>query len=146
MLADESGAIVVDPRVELILPPQRRPDFAVRPYPRGLEETVRLHDGRDILIRPLRATDQEAWLRMLERVSAEDMRMRFFASFRAPSPALVARLTQIDYAREMALVAVEPARSNCSAWRGFMATPTIARANTGCWCAPTGRATGSARR
>ncbi len=33
----------------------------------------------------------------------------FFSAVRSFDPALIARLTQLDYAREMALVAIEPA-------------------------------------
>jgi acetyltransferase len=42
-------------------------------------------------------------------VTEEDLRLRFFAPIRDRGHAFVARLTQIDYARAMALAAIEPA-------------------------------------
>jgi acetyltransferase len=43
------------------------------------------------------------------RVSPEDLRLRFFAPIRDFSHAFVARLVQIDYARAIAFVALDPA-------------------------------------
>src|SRR3546814_3763036 len=42
----------------------------------------------------------------LRRLDPEDVRMRFFSHMREMSPTMAARLTQLDYNREMALVAI----------------------------------------
>jgi acetyltransferase len=43
----------------------------------------------------------------LGRITAEDLRLRFFAPIRHFSHAFLSRLTQLDYARAMALVALD---------------------------------------
>ncbi|MGA9289401.1 MAG: GNAT family N-acetyltransferase, partial [Anaerobacillus sp.] len=65
-------------------------------------------DGRSFLLRPVRPEDEPAFHELFSRLSPEDIRMRFFAPKKALSHPLAARLTQIDYDREMALVLAEP--------------------------------------
>jgi acetyltransferase len=110
LLADANGVIALDARVRVAQPPRRGTDrFAIRPYPKELEHCIVLPSGRRFLLRPIRPEDAPALHRMVEqRTTPEDRRLRFFAAFRTLAPELSARLTQIDYDREMALVAVEP--------------------------------------
>jgi len=115
LLAGAEGVIGLDARVEVTpVPAETRAmvagrRFAVRPYPRHLEQQARLKDGTSLLVRPMRPTDQRALTEMLEKTSPEDLRMRFLATARSFNIELMARLTQLDYAREMALVALDPA-------------------------------------
>jgi acetyltransferase len=83
--------------------------LAVRPYPAELERRMTLEDGRQVLLRPIRPEDAGAVARTFGRLSADDARFRLFAPLRELPIELVARLTQIDYDREMALVAEDPA-------------------------------------
>ncbi len=53
-----------------------------------------------------------------ERTDEEDRRLRFFTVLRTLSPELCSRLTQIDYEREMVLVAIEPGREELEAFGG----------------------------
>ncbi len=112
LLADEEGVIVVDARIEIdpALAGQsikaHMARFAVRPYPRELEANVRLPGGLDLLIRPLRPDDEDALGAMLSQVTPDDIRLRFFNPRKTMDRALIARLTQLDYARDMALVAI----------------------------------------
>jgi acetyltransferase len=85
------------------------PRFAVRPYPKEWERSLRLRNGTEVFVRPVRPEDEELFLRFLDRVGAEDLRLRFFAPIREFSHAFLARLIQIDYARAIAFVAIEPA-------------------------------------
>jgi acetyltransferase len=112
VLCDENGAVVIDARLQIRRVGEgaaARTDFAIRPYPRELEAMARLPDGSQLAIRPLRPTDAQAVSEMLARCSADDLQMRFFASIRSVDKVLITRLTQLDYAREMAFVAVDPA-------------------------------------
>jgi acetyltransferase len=60
-------------------------------------------------LRPIRPEDAPAFRRLVEQgTEPEDRRLRFFTALRTLAPELCARLTQIDYEREMALVALEP--------------------------------------
>lgn len=65
-----------------------------------------LRDGSQVLIRPIRHEDKELERRFIERLSPESRRYRFLGSVAAPSNELLQRLTQIDPAREAALIAV----------------------------------------
>jgi acetyltransferase len=112
LLANETGLIALDARVAIGNVDARfkgtgHPRFAVRPYPTEWERQLPLGDGRTILARPIRPEDEVFYPAFLERVSAEDMRLRFFSPLRTLSHAFIARLTQIDYARAMAFVAID---------------------------------------
>jgi acetyltransferase len=114
LLADETGCIAVDARVEIgpaMAGKALKDRFAVRPYPRELEAYVRLPSGLDLLIRPLRPDDEGALAEMLKHVTPEDIRLRFFNPRKTMDRALIARLTQLDYARDMAIVALNAADS-----------------------------------
>jgi acetyltransferase len=114
LLADESGVIAVDARVVIApLAGAHRgpghPRFAVRPYPKEWERTIRLGDGREVFVRPVRPEDETMFRAFFPRVTMEDLRLRFFAPVREFSHEFIARLTQLDYARAIALVAIDPA-------------------------------------
>jgi acetyltransferase len=64
-------------------------------------------EGRKLLIRPIRPEDENILGELLNSLSPDDSRMRFFDSARSQPRARLARFSQIDYDREMALVAIE---------------------------------------
>lgn len=59
-----------------------------------------------LLIRPIRPDDAAQHDAFFHRLSAEDIRFRFFAAVRELSPAQLVRFTRLDYERDMALIAV----------------------------------------
>jgi acetyltransferase len=112
MLADETGVLAVDARIAvrpaIEVTSARQWHMSIRPYPKNLEHTSQLRDGRTIFTRPVRPEDEALFLDFFTRISPQDLRLRFFAHIKEFSHAFIARLTQIDYAREMCLIAVEP--------------------------------------
>ncbi|TSD85490.1 bifunctional acetate--CoA ligase family protein/GNAT family N-acetyltransferase [Mycobacterium sp. KBS0706] len=107
LLADEDGVVALDARIRVQPPlPPGTPRFAIRPYPQHLVQHLALRDGRTFTLRPVRPEDEPAMREMLQRSSPEDIRLRFFGPMRLDHD-FAARLTQIDYDREMALVAEE---------------------------------------
>jgi RimJ/RimL family protein N-acetyltransferase len=70
-----------------------------------------LGDGWRIFVRPIRPDDEPLIRDLLVHVSKEDLRLRFFDSIREFSPQFIAKLTQLDYARAMAFVAIDEASS-----------------------------------
>lgn len=111
LLADATGVIALDARIRLRDPEAgTAPDdrFAIRPYPSELDRSVRSRDGSDLRLRPIRPEDAGALTAFFEALAPEDIRFRFFAPMKRLSREMVARLTQIDYDREMALVLVPP--------------------------------------
>jgi len=77
-------------------------------HPRGWERNVRLRDGREILIRPLRPEDDALYPPFLDRVTPEDRRLRFFAPVREFSHQRIEQFTHVDFERAMACAALEP--------------------------------------
>lgn len=106
ILADANGAVAVDARVVLEPDLARRRRPAIRPYPGSWISQLALGERR-FLIRPMKPEDEVLIGAMLSRVTAEDLRLRFFAPLKSFSHAFLARLTQLDYAREMAFIAIE---------------------------------------
>src|SRR5258708_35443265 len=62
-------------------------------------------DGTPIALRPLLSQDEPALQDLFAHMSREDVRLRFFTPMRELKHALAARLSHLDYSREMALVA-----------------------------------------
>lgn len=113
LLADENGVIAVDARIRAApssLPAQQR--LAIRPYPRELEEKITMPDGQKFFLRPIRPEDEPALQALFMGLSGEAIRMRFLHAMKTLSHEFAARLTQIDYDREMALVLCDPACPN----------------------------------
>ncbi len=109
LLADEFGVLALDARIRVRraeAPAAKR--LAIRPYPKELEETIALPDGRTLLLRPVLPEDEPAFQDLFSKLSAEDIRLRFFAPKKALAHPFAARMTQIDYDREMALVLAQP--------------------------------------
>jgi acetyltransferase len=114
LLADENGVIALDARIE-IAPAQpltrygANPRFAIAPYPKALEQHVTLRSGDKVFLRPVRPEDENLYPALFAKVSAEDLRLRFFAPIREFSHQFIAQLTQIDYARAYAVAAIDEA-------------------------------------
>jgi acetyltransferase len=74
-------------------------------YPAELEERTRLAEGAEILLRPIRPEDGPLLQDLLDHMSPEDRRLRFFALVRRLPEALVRQLTEVDYEKRIALLA-----------------------------------------
>ena len=109
LFANETGVLALDARVRIrpMVAPEERDHryLAIRPYPKRLEQQVTIRDGRTFLLRPIRPEDEPLIQQMITRCTPEDIRLRFFASLKSISHEMAARMSQIDYHREMALVA-----------------------------------------
>ncbi len=117
LLANANGVLALDARIRVAAPD--RPGtarLAVKPYPRELEKQVTLRDGTPVQLRPIRPDDAAELHAMIGRSNLEDLRMRFFTAMKQLPPALAARLTQIDYDREMAFVAYALNGQNDGFW------------------------------
>ena len=106
LLVDAQGVIALDARVRLAAAAApARARLAIRPYPSELEEACE-HRGQQLLLRPIRPEDAPLHRQFLARVTPQDLYTRFFTAIRELPDADIAHLTQIDYDREMAFVAV----------------------------------------
>jgi acetyltransferase len=108
LVIDDTSALALDARVIIAPPPSgadRYPHMAISPYPMHLVSQALLKDGREITIRPIRPEDAEIEKDFVQRLSAEAKYFRFMESLRELSTSMLIRFTQIDYDREMALIA-----------------------------------------
>lgn len=85
--------------------PQAR--LAIRPYPQELEEDITLHNGSHCLFRPILPEDEPALKQFIAKVTKEDLYYRYFSEINEFSHEDLANMTQIDYDREMAFVAID---------------------------------------
>lgn len=110
LLCDRHGVIAVDCRIR-VRPATgaRQARMAIRPYPQHLESTMTAGDRR-IAVRPIRPEDEAALRSLVEDVGDAGLWHPFFAPLRDRSHQTAARLTQIDYEREMTLVAFDGGR------------------------------------
>jgi acetyltransferase len=101
-----SGAIALDARIKVSSKSLGgAKHFAIRPYPAELTETIDWQ-GQKLTLRAIRPEDETQHLAFLGRLDPEDVHMRVFFSKRSIERSELARLTQIDYEREMAIIAV----------------------------------------
>ncbi len=104
VFADETGVVVAGAHMRLVATGER-PPLVIRPYPNALEEQCVLSDGLMVLLRPIRPEDEPRHAAFFARLSPEDLFFRFFRTMEQIERSELARLTQIDYDREMAFVA-----------------------------------------
>ncbi|MFE8115055.1 bifunctional acetate--CoA ligase family protein/GNAT family N-acetyltransferase [Brenneria goodwinii] len=84
--------------------PQSR--LAIRPYPQNLEEAVTLKDNSTCLFRPILPEDEPLLSQFIAKVTKEDLYYRYFSEISEFNHEDLAYMTQIDYDREMAFVAI----------------------------------------
>ncbi|RLM19349.1 protein acetyltransferase [Brenneria alni] len=87
--------------------PQSR--LAIRPYPQELEETVVLKNSTTCLFRPILPEDEPLLSKFIAKVTKEDLYYRYFSEINEFNHEDLANMTQIDYDREMAFVAIRQA-------------------------------------
>lgn len=111
LLADARGVVALDTGVEFdpneLDAPPPNPHLAIRPYPTEWRRTIERPEGSYDL-RPIRPADALLYPDFLERVSREDLRLRFLAVRVHFPEELALRWTQLDYDREIAFVALTP--------------------------------------
>ena len=109
LFADDRGVVAVDARIvvefqEPML--SRYQHMAIHPYPSHLVHRWQTADGREITIRPIRPEDAEIEHAFVRDLSPEAKYFRFMQSLRELTPDMLVRFTQLDYDRELALIAV----------------------------------------
>ncbi|MCP5373208.1 MAG: GNAT family N-acetyltransferase [Hyphomicrobiales bacterium] len=124
LFADENGVLALDARIRLQHPPPQSERLAIRPYPRELEEPFTLRSGRKVLLRPIRPEDEPNHYEFLSKLTPEDIRFRFFGLVGELPHTEMARLTQIDYDREMAFIATAETPGGTDETLGVVRTVT----------------------
>ncbi len=86
-------------------PVQPYSHLLLRPYPERYIKKIKLLDGTDTLLRPIKPEDEPLWLDMLGSCSKESIYSRFRYNFHFDSHEVATQFCYIDYARELAIVA-----------------------------------------
>jgi len=113
VLAHPGGAVIADARI--VIDPERREappryrHMAIHPYPVELEETIDLKGVR-VALRPMRPEDAELEQAFVNGLSEHSRYQRFMQNLPSLTPRMLARFTQLDYDRELALVALHEER------------------------------------
>jgi len=109
LIVDETGAIAADARVVVdytAVAHEPYAHMAIYPYPTHLVTSWQLPDGTDMVIRPIRPEDAEIERNFVRNLSERAKYLRFMQAIEELTPQMLARFTQIDYDREMALITV----------------------------------------
>jgi acetyltransferase len=110
LLIDQKEALVLDARIvidkeRIFAEFEPHEHLVISPYPKRYETLWKLRDGRTILLRPIKPEDEPLWLEMFQNFSEESIRYRFFHLIKDTPHEMRVRYCNIDYDREMAIVA-----------------------------------------
>jgi acetyltransferase len=110
LVVDNEDAVALDARVVIDrslvyeeLPPHGH--LIISPYPKKYEQDWTLKDGRPVLLRPIKPEDEPLENELWKTFSEETQRFRFFSPMRSWSHATLVKYTNIDYDREIAIIA-----------------------------------------
>jgi acetyltransferase len=111
LVIDEQGrGMVLDARLSLDpargAGQARYAHMAIHPYPAHLCQEWPMQNGSVVRVRPVRPEDAPLEQAFVDAMSDESRHFRFMDSMRELPPSQIIRLTQVDYDREMGLVAV----------------------------------------
>lgn len=107
LLASAHGVMALDARVRIASDGEDvRVPMVIKPYPVRWEKRLLIDGIGGVQLRPILPEDEKLYEDFLAGISPEDHRLRFFVPKTTLSHRFVARLTQIDYAREMAFIAL----------------------------------------
>lgn len=107
---DAKGGIVLDAKVildERVVGKGVKPysHMVISPYPKQYVTTFKMNDGREVVLRPVRPEDEPLEAEMFTRFSERTQRFRFFQPIKDITHEMLVRYTQIDYDREIAIIA-----------------------------------------
>jgi acetyltransferase len=108
VLIKDGNPVAVDARI--LISPLAVPSplhLVIGPYPEEDESYMVSVDGRRIFIRPVKPEDAPLFTALFKTLSPTTIYYRFFGAINELNPEMLARFTQIDYDREIALVAVD---------------------------------------
>ena len=104
----DDKAFAVDARITIKPSKDASPDhLVISPYPNQFETTAITKSGQKIFIRPIKPEDAPLCVNLFNTLSPQSIYYRFLGPLKSPPPKMLASLTQIDYDRDMALVAID---------------------------------------
>lgn len=108
VMIKDGRAIVVDARLFVSTAKITSPlHLVISPYPAEDECRLVTESGRHIFVRPVKPEDAPLFINLFKELSPSTIYFRFFGILKELPPEMLSRFTQIDYDREIALVAVD---------------------------------------
>ncbi|MCD4716819.1 MAG: GNAT family N-acetyltransferase, partial [Desulfobacterales bacterium] len=107
LIVTDDQACVVD--ASFIIKPSETPSplhLVISPYPNQYETTATTKEGLNLLIRPIKPEDAPLLEGLFNTLSEQSVYYRFFTPMKTLSRETIAYFTQIDYDRDIALVAI----------------------------------------
>jgi acetyltransferase len=109
-VVDEEGGVVIDAKVildENMAGKSIKPysHLVISPYPKEYTYDFKLNNGKNVIIRPIRPEDEPLEEEMFSKFSRQTQYYRFFGYIGDVTHETLIRYTQIDYDRELALIA-----------------------------------------
>ena len=110
VLINEKVACILDARIAIdkervFRKVEPHEHIVISPYPKKYELLWTLRNGQQVLLRPIKPEDEPMWLEMFQNFSEESIRYRFFEMLRDTPHEVRVRYCNIDYDREIAIVA-----------------------------------------
>lgn len=111
LLASNEGVIALDARILLYeesVKEEQLPRLAIRPYPENYIQSIKLRNGKDVILRPIRPEDEPLIVQFHYELSENSVRQRYFEFMSLDERITHERLVRIcfvDYDREWATVA-----------------------------------------
>ncbi len=105
LVLDDHQALVNDVRIIVQKTKQDTKHFshlAIHPYPSDWRRRVNIKKNKSVELRPIRAEDAQAEIKLVNSMSRESKYLRFMHAVNDISPELLSRFTKLDYDREMA--------------------------------------------
>lgn len=112
LIVSNGSPCAVDARIVLV--PRDVPSpmhLVISPYPNQYESRVVTKAGLELLVRPIKPEDAPLLVDLFATLSPKSVFLRFFSPMKTLPPEMLARFTQIDYDRDMALVAIDEAET-----------------------------------
>ncbi|MBN1896501.1 MAG: bifunctional acetate--CoA ligase family protein/GNAT family N-acetyltransferase [Candidatus Aenigmarchaeota archaeon] len=105
---DEKGGVVLDAKIVIEECRKDRNAYGhmvISPYPKEYVTEFKMNDGRTAILRPIRPEDEHMEGEMFTKFSEQTQRFRFFELIKDITHDMLIRYTQIDYDREIAIIA-----------------------------------------
>ena len=97
--------IAIDARIVIDENPTEKPHIIISRYPSKYMKKIKLKDGTSALLRPIKPEDENMWQEMFDTFSDDAVRFRFFRMIKNTPHEMRTRYCNIDYDREIAIVA-----------------------------------------
>jgi acetyltransferase len=111
LILHENSAVAVDARIVIEWDRFMRAvadhcdQTLIAAYPKKYTATRKLKNGTEVVLRPIKAEDEERFNALFRSLSPESVRFRFFQIMKELSHEALTRYCNLDYDREVAIVA-----------------------------------------